>query len=79
MCALDFCVYRYTVGGYLQMRGPRPKPVELRVLHGTAARIAAASVPKPRRNLPRCPEYFEGRAAELLEADGERACMMPGF
>lgn len=44
------------------MRGPKPKPVELRVLHGTAARAIAASVPKPRRQLPRCPEFLVGEA-----------------
>ena len=44
------------------MRGPKPKPVELRVLHGTAARTIAASVPKPRRQLPRCPQFLTGEA-----------------
>lgn len=45
------------------MQGRKPKPVELRVLHGTAARMAAAAVPKPRRKLPRCPDYLTGEAA----------------
>ena len=44
------------------MQGRKPKPIELRVLHGTAARAAAASVPRPRRKLPRCPEYLTGEA-----------------
>ena len=44
--------------------GPRPKPVELRVLHGTARRSALASVPRPRRKLPRCPDFLTGEAAE---------------
>lgn len=43
--------------------GPRPKPVELRVLHGAARRIALESVPKPRRKLPRCPDFLTGEAA----------------
>ena len=46
------------------MRGPKPKPVELRVLHGTAARTLAARVPQPRRKLPRCPEYLTGEAED---------------
>jgi P27 family predicted phage terminase small subunit len=36
----------------------------LRVLHGTARRTLLESVPKPRRNLPRCPEFLTGIAAE---------------
>jgi P27 family predicted phage terminase small subunit len=44
------------------MRGPKPKPVELRVIHGTAGRNLAASVPKPRRQLPRCPDFLTGEA-----------------
>ena len=42
--------------------GPHPKPVELRVLHGTARRTLIESVPKPRRQLPRCPEFLTGEA-----------------
>lgn len=44
------------------MRGPKPKPIELRVLHGTAKRTILESVPKPRRKLPRCPEFLTGEA-----------------
>lgn len=44
------------------MRGRKPKPVELRVLHGTAAERAQAAYPKPRRALPRCPEHLTGEA-----------------
>lgn len=46
------------------MRGPKPKPVELRVLHGTAAEKARAEIPQPRRALPRCPKHITGEAAE---------------
>lgn len=44
------------------MRGRKPKPVELRVLHGTASALARDAHPKPRRVLPRCPEYLTGDA-----------------
>ena len=47
------------------MRGRKPKPIELRVLHGRAADDARASVPRPRRVLPRCPDYVpEGVARD---------------
>jgi P27 family predicted phage terminase small subunit len=45
------------------MRGPKPKPVALRVLHGTAAERARESIPQPRRALPRCPDHLDGEAA----------------
>lgn len=44
------------------MRGRKPKPVELRVLHGSAAERARAEHPQPRRVLPRCPEFLTGEA-----------------
>ena len=44
------------------MKGRKPKPVELRVLHGTAAERARAEYPRPRRVLPRCPEHLSGEA-----------------
>jgi len=44
------------------MRGPKPKPVELRVLHGGAYERALATQPKPRRVLPRCPSHLTGEA-----------------
>ena len=46
------------------MRGPKPKPVELRVLHGKAADKAREQIPQPRRALPRCPASLDGVAAE---------------
>jgi P27 family predicted phage terminase small subunit len=46
------------------MRGRKPKPIELRVLHGNAADKALAQYPKPRRVLPRCPEHLDGEAAK---------------
>jgi P27 family predicted phage terminase small subunit len=46
------------------MRGPKPKPIELRVLHGAAAERAHAEHPQPRRALPRCPDNLEGEAAK---------------
>lgn len=45
------------------MRGRKPKPIELRVLHGTAAERARAEHPQPRRVLPRCPEFLTGEGA----------------
>ena len=45
------------------MRGRKPKPIELRVLHGGAAEKALAEHPKPRRVLPRCPPFLTGEAA----------------
>jgi P27 family predicted phage terminase small subunit len=45
------------------MRGRKPKPVELRVLHGGAYGKALAEQPQPRRCLPRCPDHLEGEAA----------------
>jgi P27 family predicted phage terminase small subunit len=47
------------------VKGPRPKPIELRVIHGgkDAVERIKARVPKPRRVLPRCPEYLTGEAA----------------
>ena len=59
------------------MRGPKPKPVELRVFHGTAARIAA-SVPKPRRKLPQLPGVFDGRGG-IAGSGRRKSCMMPAF
>ncbi len=46
------------------MRGRKPKPIELRVLHGTAGEKALAHYPRPRRVLPRCPEHLDGEAAK---------------
>lgn len=47
------------------MVGRKPKPIELRVIHGGKDAVDAlkARVPKPRRVLPRCPEYLTGEAA----------------
>lgn len=44
------------------MRGRKPKPIELRVLHGSAAETARAAHPQPRRVLPRCPDFLTGEA-----------------
>ena len=44
------------------MRGRKPKPIELRVLHGSAAARAYTEHPEPRRALPRCPERLTGEA-----------------
>ena len=44
------------------MKGRKPKPVELRVLHGSAYERAKAELPRPRRVLPRCPDYLTGDA-----------------
>lgn len=46
------------------MRGRKPKPLELRVLHGQAAAKARASQPRTRRVLPRCPANLTGVAAD---------------
>lgn len=47
------------------MRGRKPKPLELRVIHGDAARRRAEeNHPQPRRVLPRCPEHLTGEAAK---------------
>lgn len=46
------------------MRGRKPKPIELRVLHGSAADTARAAHPQPRRVLPRCPDFLTGEAAK---------------
>lgn len=46
------------------MRGRKPKPVELRVLHGQAVDQARKAQPKPRRALPRCPEHLTGDAVK---------------
>lgn len=49
------------------MRGRKPKPTELKVLHGTfrADRAPAAAPPATRQGTPHCPDYFddEERAA----------------
>lgn len=45
------------------MKGRKPKPLELRVLHGGAYSKAFAEQPQPRRVLPRCPEHLTGEAA----------------
>ncbi len=47
------------------MRGRKPKPVELRVLHGSAAERARAGVPMPRRKLPRCPDFLTEQQAKI--------------
>jgi len=51
------------MGGGGRVKGRKPKPVELRVIHGTAAneRVIAAQ-PRPRRVLPRCPSHLTGEA-----------------
>ena len=47
------------------MRGRKPKPIELRVLHGTAGERARSGVPRPRRVQHRCPDYVpEGPARD---------------
>jgi P27 family predicted phage terminase small subunit len=46
------------------MRGRKPKPIELRVLHGDARERAYHEQPQPRRVLPRCPEHLQGEAAK---------------
>ena len=45
------------------MKGRKPKPVVLRVIHGSAAvERANAELPRPRRVLPRCPSHLTGEA-----------------
>jgi P27 family predicted phage terminase small subunit len=46
------------------MRGRKPKPLELKVLHGTAMDKARQEQPKPRRTMPRCPDTLTGVAAD---------------
>lgn len=46
------------------MRGRKPKPVDLRVLHGAAVDRAREEQPTPRRVLPRCPDNLQGVAAD---------------
>jgi P27 family predicted phage terminase small subunit len=42
------------------MRGRKPKPPELRVLHGQAKQRALAEAPRARKGLPRCPKHLTG-------------------
>lgn len=44
------------------MRGRKPKPLELRVLHGDAGQRALDQHPRPRRSAPRCPDFLTGDA-----------------
>ena len=46
------------------MKGRKPKPLALRVLHGKAVDQASDAYPRPRRVLPRCPEYLTDEAAK---------------
>lgn len=47
------------------MVGRKPKPIELKVIHGGRYKEQElrAKIPRPRRVLPRCPEYLTGEAA----------------